>query len=184
MPPDDAPAAVERLARDASTIVTPPLPITCAVPASTRSAVSSSIPIPRQSGRRLTAPRSRVIDRAFEHAQLGGTQCAGLAGGSDRLPRSRGAVRARAREKMGPGGERGERGKPAGGGGGGGKQAMPHLLPERGAPFGLDRSPLKPVSRGRRARSMRAPVLHSGGPDRRHNDEIRQRDQLPYRIRQ
>lgn len=110
MPPDDAPAAVERLARDASTIVTPPLPITCAVPASTRSAVSSSIPIPRQSGRRLTAPRSRVIDRAFEHAQLGGTQCAGLAGGSDRLPRSRGAVRARAREKMGPGGERGKRG--------------------------------------------------------------------------
>lgn len=51
-----------------------------------------------------------VIDRAFEHAQLGEAQCAGLAGGSDRLPRSRGAVRAGAREKMGPGGERGKRG--------------------------------------------------------------------------
>lgn len=45
-------------------------------------------------------------------------------------------------------------------------------------------SPDRPVSKGKTARVMRATVLHSGGPDRRHRDEIRQRDQLPHRIRQ
>lgn len=51
-----------------------------------------------------------------------------------------------------------------------------------GAPFGVGLSPERRPSRGVKARVMRAPDLHSGGPDRRHDDEIRQRDQLPYRV--